>query len=78
MPLVTEFMIQHPAIKGGYRPTNRTLDLVHEGLDLAIRLGRLPGFAWWLVTAGVATTIPVRSASVSCSAMANGHTRCPS
>lgn len=41
VPLVTEFMIQHPQLRVDIELTNRTLDLLHDGLDLAIRLGRL-------------------------------------
>ncbi|MDX1299999.1 MAG: LysR family transcriptional regulator [Pseudomonas sp.] len=41
VPLVTEFMIQHPQLRVDIELSNRTLDLLHDGLDLAIRLGRL-------------------------------------
>lgn len=41
VPLVNDFMAQHPALKVEIELTNRTLDMVHEGFDLAIRLGRL-------------------------------------
>jgi DNA-binding transcriptional LysR family regulator len=40
-PLVSDFMIQHPQLRVDIELSNRTLDLLHEGLDLAIRLGRL-------------------------------------
>ncbi|WP_339486088.1 LysR substrate-binding domain-containing protein [Pseudomonas sp. EL_65y_Pfl2_R95] len=40
-PLVTEFMIHHPQLRVDIQLSNRPLDLVHEGLDMAIRLGRL-------------------------------------
>lgn len=40
-PLVTEFMGLYPQLRIDIELSNRTLDLVHEGLDLAIRLGRL-------------------------------------
>jgi DNA-binding transcriptional LysR family regulator len=40
-PLVNEFMAGYPALKVEIELTNRTLDMVHEGFDLAIRLGRL-------------------------------------
>ncbi|BAN50243.1 LysR substrate-binding domain-containing protein [Metapseudomonas resinovorans] len=42
VPLVNEFMARHPQLKVDIELSNRTLDLVHEGLDVAIRLGRLP------------------------------------
>ena len=41
VPLVNQFMAQHPQLRVEIELTNRTLDLVQEGYDLAIRLGRL-------------------------------------
>ena len=41
VPLVNEFMALHPQLSVEIRLTNRPLDLLREGLDLAIRLGRL-------------------------------------
>ena len=41
VPLVNEFMGRHPRLRVEIELTNRTLDLVQEGYDLAIRLGRL-------------------------------------
>lgn len=41
-PLVTQFMDEYPQLRVDIELTNDTLDLVHEGMDLAIRLGRLP------------------------------------
>ena len=41
VPLVNEFMALHPQLAVDIQLTNRPLDLLHEGLDLAIRLGRL-------------------------------------
>ena len=41
VPLVTDFMTRHPQLRVDMELSNRNLDLVHEGLDLAIRLGRL-------------------------------------
>lgn len=41
VPLVNEFMALHPQLGVEIQLTNRTLDLLHEGLDLAVRLGRL-------------------------------------
>lgn len=42
MPVVTDFMQQFPAVEVICELTNRQLDLVEGGYDLAIRLGRLP------------------------------------
>ena len=41
VPLVNQFMARHPQLRVEIELSNRPLDLVHEGLDLAIRLGRL-------------------------------------
>ncbi|MBM7059826.1 LysR family transcriptional regulator [Pseudomonas sp. UL073] len=41
VPLVNQFMARHPQLRVDIELSNRPLDLVHEGLDLAIRLGRL-------------------------------------
>ncbi|SFP88328.1 DNA-binding transcriptional regulator, LysR family [Geopseudomonas sagittaria] len=41
VPLVNEFMALHPQLGVEIQLTNRPLDLLHEGLDLAVRLGRL-------------------------------------
>ena len=41
VPLVTRFMGLYPQLRIDIELSNRPLDLVHEGLDLAIRLGRL-------------------------------------
>jgi len=41
VPLVTQFMSCHPQLKVDIELSNRTLDMVQDGLDLAIRLGRL-------------------------------------
>ena len=41
VPLVNRFMQRYPRLSVEIELTNRTLDLVHEGMDLAIRLGRL-------------------------------------
>jgi DNA-binding transcriptional LysR family regulator len=41
VPLMTDFMVQHPQLRVDIELSNRTLDLLYDGLDLAIRLGRL-------------------------------------
>jgi len=41
VPIVNDFMAQYAQLKVEIDLTNRTLDMVHEGFDLAIRLGRL-------------------------------------
>jgi len=41
VPLVNDFMARYAQLRVDIELTNRTLDMVHEGFDLAIRLGRL-------------------------------------
>lgn len=41
VPLVNDFMALHPQLRVEIELTNRNLDLVQDGYDLAIRLGRL-------------------------------------
>lgn len=41
VPLVTNFMARHPRLSVEIELSNRTLDLVQDGFDIAIRLGRL-------------------------------------
>lgn len=41
VPLITDFQARHPQLQVDIELTNRPLDLLDEGLDLAVRLGRL-------------------------------------
>jgi DNA-binding transcriptional LysR family regulator len=41
VPLVTDYLARYPELQVDIELTNRPLDLVNEGLDLAVRLGRL-------------------------------------
>lgn len=41
VPLVNDFLERHPRLRIDMVLTNSTLDLVAEGMDLAVRLGRL-------------------------------------
>jgi DNA-binding transcriptional LysR family regulator len=40
-PVIGEFLERHPAIQLELMPTDRVLDMVEEGIDVAIRIGRL-------------------------------------
>jgi DNA-binding transcriptional LysR family regulator len=40
-PVVGEFLARHPAIQLELMPTDRVIDMVEEGVDVAIRIGRL-------------------------------------
>lgn len=41
VPLVTQFMQLYPQLRIDIELSNHTVDLLHQGMDLAIRLGRL-------------------------------------
>lgn len=41
VPLVNDFLEKHPRLSVDIVLSNQTLDLVHDGFDLAVRLGRL-------------------------------------
>ena len=40
-PVLAEFLARHPAIQFALLPTDRVVDMVEEGVDIAIRIGRL-------------------------------------
>jgi len=42
MPLVQDFMAAHPAVKIDLRLSDGFVDLVEQGIDVAIRIGELP------------------------------------
>lgn len=42
MPLVQSFLAQHPAVKIDLRLSDSFIDLVEQGIDVAVRLGDLP------------------------------------
>jgi DNA-binding transcriptional LysR family regulator len=41
-PVLAEFMTRHPDVQLGLLPTDRVVDMVEEGIDIAIRIGKLP------------------------------------
>jgi DNA-binding transcriptional LysR family regulator len=40
-PVILEFMARHPLVQLELLPTDRVIDMVEEGVDVAIRIGRL-------------------------------------
>ena len=40
-PIVSEFLERHPRLELELLPTDRVVDLVEEGVDIAVRIGRL-------------------------------------
>lgn len=54
-PLVSEFATRHPGVQLFVDLTNRRVDLIEEGFDLAIRAGTLPDSSLVVRTLGRAT-----------------------
>ena len=40
-PMIGEFLARHPAIQLELMPTDRVVDMIDEGVDIAIRIGKL-------------------------------------
>jgi DNA-binding transcriptional LysR family regulator len=40
-PVLSEFLARHPLVQLDLLPTDRVIDMVEEGIDIAIRIGRL-------------------------------------
>ena len=40
-PVLSEFLARHPLVQVELLPTDRVIDMVEEGIDVAIRIGRL-------------------------------------
>jgi DNA-binding transcriptional LysR family regulator len=51
-PLVTDFVARHPALQVDLTLLDRVVDLVEEGIDAAVRIGRLPDSSMVAVTVG--------------------------
>jgi len=60
-PVTIDFLVRHPALQVELRLLDRTVDLVEEGIDAAIRIGRLPDSS--LVATAVGQTRRVVCAS---------------
>ena len=41
-PVLDAFLARHPRVEIDVLPTDRVLDMVEEGIDVAVRIGRLP------------------------------------
>ncbi|MFO1079883.1 MAG: LysR family transcriptional regulator [Reyranellaceae bacterium] len=41
-PALDDFLARHPLVQLDLLPTDRVLDMVEEGIDVAVRIGRLP------------------------------------
>src|SRR5262245_24017900 len=40
-PVLAEFLVRHPLVQLDLLPTDRVVDIIDEGIDIAIRIGRL-------------------------------------
>jgi DNA-binding transcriptional LysR family regulator len=40
-PVLSEFLARHPLVQLDLLPTDRVIDMVEEGIDIAVRIGRL-------------------------------------
>ncbi|MEO1144335.1 MAG: LysR family transcriptional regulator [Cyanobacteria bacterium J06638_22] len=55
-PIVTEFLTTHPQVTCQIELSNRRIDLIEEGFDLAIRVGTLPDSSLIMTRLGQAST----------------------
>ena len=49
-PVVTAYLKRYPEVSAELRLSDRMINLVEEGADLAIRIGHLPIRRWWRAT----------------------------
>lgn len=61
VPATTEFLRRHPAVRVELLLLDRVVDLVEEGLDVGIRLGRLPDSSLVAVPVGEVRRVVVAS-----------------
>lgn len=52
MPIITEFLDQHPQVTGRMVFLDRVVNLVDEGIDVAIRIGHLPDSSYSAIRVG--------------------------
>ncbi|MDE1995233.1 MAG: LysR family transcriptional regulator, partial [Rhizobiaceae bacterium] len=52
MPVMTEFLAQHPAVVGRVLFFDRMVNLVEEGIDVAVRIGQLPDSSYSAIKVG--------------------------
>ena len=45
-PVVFEFLDAHAEVKASLELIDRPMNLVREGIDLAVRIGHLPHLSW--------------------------------
>ena len=55
LPILERFLADHPAVDARLLLLDRTVSLVEEGLDLGIRIGRLPDSSLRAIRAGAVT-----------------------
>ncbi len=52
MPLLTSFLTQHPAVTGRVLLLDRVVNLLEEGIDVALRIGNLPDSGYTAIKVG--------------------------
>ncbi|HTO29724.1 MAG TPA: LysR family transcriptional regulator [Pararhizobium sp.] len=52
MPLVTSFLTRHPAVTGRVLLLDRVVNLLEEGIDVALRIGHLPDSGFSAIRVG--------------------------
>lgn len=52
MPLLVSFLTQHPAVTGRVLLLDRIVNLMEEGIDVALRIGHLPDSGYYAIRVG--------------------------
>ncbi|KQY45910.1 LysR family transcriptional regulator [Rhizobium sp. Root483D2] len=52
MPVLTSFLTQHPAVNGRALLLDRVVNLLEEGIDVALRIGELPDSGYHAIKVG--------------------------
>lgn len=64
-PLVTTFLVEHPAVKVELTLLDRVVDLLEEGIDVAVRLMRLPDSSLVAIPIGETRRVVVGSPALA-------------
>lgn len=62
LPLVTEFLARYPDVNVRLELTDRSVDLIEDGLDIAVRIGALPSSSAIVTSVGTVRGIIVATA----------------
>lgn len=56
-PLLTQFMRKYPQVSAELMLLDRSIDLIEEGIDVAVRIGQLPDSGLYAIPAGELQTV---------------------